>query len=99
MSTQTPEDQYVKVGDIKTRFWALGDEGTTVIMIHGISGFVENWSLNIDALAQHHRVYAIDLAGFGHSDQPPVPFTFSYAPMELSLSMISWRYNASIGPA
>lgn len=78
MSTQTPRDQYVKVGEIKTRFWALGDEGKTVIMIHGISGSVENWSLNINALAQHHRVYAIDLAGFGHSDQPPVPFTFSY---------------------
>ncbi len=78
MSTQTPQDQYVKVGEIKTRFWELGDEGTSVIMIHGISGSIENWSLNINALAQHHRVYAMDLAGFGHSDQPRVPFTFSY---------------------
>ena len=76
--TQTSQDQYVKVGQIETRFWALGDEGTTVIMIHGIGGSVENWSLSIDALAQHHRVYAIDLAGFGRSDKPPVSFTFSY---------------------
>lgn len=78
MSIQIPPDQYVKVGQINTRFWALGDEGTAVILLHGLGGSVENWVLNVSALAQHHRVYAVDLAGFGRSDKPPVLFTLSY---------------------
>jgi len=78
ISTDTPRDQYIKVGQIETRFWALGDEGTPVIMLHGLGGSVEDWQLNINALAQHHRVYAVDLAGFGRSEKPPVVFTFSY---------------------
>jgi len=78
MPTQTPQDQYIKVGQINTRFWALGDEGTTIILIHGIGGSVEAWTPNINVLAQHHRVYAIDLVGFGRSDKPSMPYSFSY---------------------
>jgi len=69
MSAQKPQDKYVKVGNINTRFWAAGDKGTAVILIHGLGGFVEYWTLNINALAQHHRVYAVDLVGFGRSDK------------------------------
>ena len=78
MPTQTPQDQYIKVGQINTRFWALGDEGTTVILIHGIGGSVEAWTRNINVLAQHHRVYTIDLVGFGRSDKPSIPYSSSY---------------------
>lgn len=78
MSRQTPQDQYIKVGQINTRFWALGDGGTTVILIHGLGGSVEDWTLNIYALGEHHRVYAIDLVGFGRSDKPSVPYSVSY---------------------
>ena len=72
MSIQTQQDQYVKVGNVNTRFWTAGDEGTTVILIHGLGESAENWMLNISALAQHHRVYAVDLAGFGRSDKTQV---------------------------
>jgi len=78
MSTQTLQDQYIKVGNINTRFWAVGNEGTTVILIHGHASSVEHWIYNINSLAKNHRVYAIDLAGFGRSARPPVLFTCSY---------------------
>jgi pimeloyl-ACP methyl ester carboxylesterase len=78
MSNRTPQDQYVKVGQINTRFWAVGDGGTTVILIHGLGGSVEDWALNVNALAGQHRVYAIDLVGFGRSDKPSVPYSVSY---------------------
>ena len=70
--------QYIKAGEIETRFWASGDEGTTVIMLHGLEGSIEDWQFNSSALAQQHRVYALDLAGFGRSQKPPASFTFSY---------------------
>jgi len=78
MSTQTPQVQYTKVGQINTRFWALGNGGSTVLLIHGIGGSLEDWMLNDNALANHHRVYAMDLVGSGHSDKPSVSYSFSY---------------------
>jgi pimeloyl-ACP methyl ester carboxylesterase len=68
MSSLKPPDQYVTVGSIKTRFWAQGCEGTTVVLIHGISGSVDDWIKNIGVLARYHRVYAMDLIGFGKCD-------------------------------
>jgi 4,5:9,10-diseco-3-hydroxy-5,9,17-trioxoandrosta-1(10),2-diene-4-oate hydrolase len=72
MAEQTPQDQYVKVGDINTRFRTAGDEGTTVILVHGIGDAVETWESNIQVLGEHHRVYALDIMGFGRSDKPRI---------------------------
>jgi 4,5:9,10-diseco-3-hydroxy-5,9,17-trioxoandrosta-1(10),2-diene-4-oate hydrolase len=39
-----------------------------VVLIHGISGSVDDWIQNIGILARYHRVYAMDLIGFGRCD-------------------------------
>jgi 4,5:9,10-diseco-3-hydroxy-5,9,17-trioxoandrosta-1(10),2-diene-4-oate hydrolase len=78
MSVEYPQDQYVRVGEVNTRFWALGDEGAAVILIHGLGGHVESWVLNVHALAEHHRVFALDLVGFGRSDKPDAPYTLPF---------------------
>jgi 4,5:9,10-diseco-3-hydroxy-5,9,17-trioxoandrosta-1(10),2-diene-4-oate hydrolase len=70
MLAQTPQDQYIKVGSVKTRYWVLGDKGLIVILLHGGGGFIECWLDNIFALAQYHRVYAFDMVGAGRSDKP-----------------------------
>jgi pimeloyl-ACP methyl ester carboxylesterase len=72
MSKQFPQDQYVKVGDVNTRFWQAGDTGSAVVLVHGLGGSIENWEHNIDALAQQHSVYAVDLLGFGRTDKLPL---------------------------
>lgn len=41
-----------------------------VIFIHGLASAIETWALNVEALAQHQRVYALDLVGSGRSDKP-----------------------------
>jgi 4,5:9,10-diseco-3-hydroxy-5,9,17-trioxoandrosta-1(10),2-diene-4-oate hydrolase len=73
--TETPPDQYIKVGDTNTRYWVLGDGETTVILLHGLGSCVESWTYNIVTLAQQHRVYAIDLVGSGRSDKPPTSYS------------------------
>jgi pimeloyl-ACP methyl ester carboxylesterase len=65
------QDEYVKVRDINTRFRVEGDAGTAVIMVHGLGGSLENWAANTGALATKHRVYTMDLPGFGRSDKQP----------------------------
>ena len=72
MVVSLPQDRYIKVGSINTRYWQAGDKGSAVILVHGLGGFVENWMHNVDALAKRHRVYAMDLVAFGRSDKTPL---------------------------
>ena len=72
---QMPEDQYIKVGNLKTRYWTLGDQGTVVILIHGLGASADIWMHNVEALAKQHRVYVPDLLGFGRSDKPGPSFS------------------------
>jgi pimeloyl-ACP methyl ester carboxylesterase len=45
--------------------------GDDVVLLHGGRGSHTHWVRNIDTLARHHRVLALDLPGFG--DSPDVP--------------------------
>jgi pimeloyl-ACP methyl ester carboxylesterase len=67
---KTPQDQYIKVGTINTRYWAEGAQGPIVLLIHGLGGYIETWLPSIDALAAEHRVVALDLPGHGRTDKP-----------------------------
>lgn len=67
---QAPEDRYIKIGEINTRYWMAGDTGPRVVLIHGVGRFLEEWLPSFDALAAHNRVYALDLPGHGRSDKP-----------------------------
>jgi len=73
-----PQDRDIKIGNINTRYWAEGDNGSNVILIHGLGASVDIWMHNILAIAERHRVYAPDLVGFGRSDKPDVKYSPSY---------------------
>ncbi len=74
-----PEDRYIKIGNSKIRYWALGNKGTPVILIHGLGASADIWMYNVEALAKQHQVYALDLVGFGRSDKPGPSFSpFDY---------------------
>ena len=67
---QAPEDRYIKIGEINTRYWMAGDTGPQVVLIHGVGRFLEEWLPSFDALAAHNRVYALDWPGHGRTDKP-----------------------------
>ncbi len=67
---QAPEEHYIKIGGINTRYWTAGDTGPNVVLIHGVGRFLKEWRPSFDALAAHYRVYALDLPGHGHTDKP-----------------------------
>lgn len=71
-------DHYVQVRSIRTRYWRQGDSGPNLILLHGIGGAVEMWQENIEELAKHQRVYAVDLVGFGRTDKPSAAYTLSF---------------------
>jgi 4,5:9,10-diseco-3-hydroxy-5,9,17-trioxoandrosta-1(10),2-diene-4-oate hydrolase len=65
-----PQDRYIKVGKINTRYWAEGNQGSPVIFIHGIGQYIETWLPSFGVLAEKYRVYAVDLLGHGRTDKP-----------------------------
>jgi pimeloyl-ACP methyl ester carboxylesterase len=62
-------DQFINVGAIKTRYWRAGSNGSAVLLLHGIGCSVLEWERNVEALAARHRVFAVDLLGFGLTDK------------------------------
>ncbi len=67
---KVPEDRYIKIGEINTRYWTAGDTGPNVLLIHGVGRFLEEWLPSFDTLAAHFRVFALDLPGHGRTDKP-----------------------------
>lgn len=58
---------------VKLHYVRLGDTGSWVVLIHGYTGSAEgNWFANgiAAALAERHRVVAIDCRNHGRSDKP-----------------------------
>ncbi|MDX1607030.1 MAG: acetoin dehydrogenase dihydrolipoyllysine-residue acetyltransferase subunit, partial [Candidatus Competibacterales bacterium] len=64
-----PADQFIEAGGRRRRYARQGEGGATVLLIHGFGGDLDNWLFNIQALAEHHTVYALDLPGHGQSDK------------------------------
>ena len=73
-----PQDRYIKISNVNTRYWAEGNKGSNVILIHGLGASADIWMHNISAIASGYRVYAPDLVGFGRSDKPDVKYSPSY---------------------
>lgn len=46
-----------------------------LILLHGFGAAVEHWRHNIPILGQRHRVYALDLLGFGRSQKAATDYT------------------------
>jgi len=72
MKLEVLPDRFIDVNGVRTRYWAAGENGSAVVLIHGFGGFVETWAYNISPLAGLHRVYAMDLLGFGQTDKKPL---------------------------
>lgn len=67
----TQEDRFIDVGGLRTRYRQAGAQGAPVLLLHGIGCSVLEWERNVAALAEGHRVFAVDLPGFGLTDKPP----------------------------
>jgi pimeloyl-ACP methyl ester carboxylesterase len=50
--------------------FTVDGRGPPVVLIHGFGESTFSWRYLIPALTPRHRVYAIDLKGFGHSPKP-----------------------------
>lgn len=74
----TFSSSFVRANGIKTHFVHAG-RGEPVVLVHGggpgASG-LHNWGKNIDALAKHFEIFALDLVGYGYTDKPKIDYTY-----------------------
>lgn len=64
-------DQFIQVGALRVRYWHADEQGSPLLLIHGIGVAVEWFAENMATLAQRHGVYAVDLPDHGQTDKPP----------------------------
>jgi pimeloyl-ACP methyl ester carboxylesterase len=73
-ATSEPGPGRLRFASVKTRLGSVSTveagEGTPVVLVHGLGATKAEFLPTIAALADHHRVIALDLPGFGDSDKP-----------------------------
>lgn len=60
---------FVEVEGLRLRYVRAG-QGPPVLLLHGLASSIYSWSEVMPTLARGHDVVALDLPGFGQSDQP-----------------------------
>ena len=61
--------RFATVDGFDVHYWDEGG-GAPLLLIHGLGVAVESWGCNVEALATKHRVFALDIPGFGRSSRP-----------------------------
>ncbi|CAI9117446.1 OLC1v1018844C1 [Oldenlandia corymbosa var. corymbosa] len=52
------------------RYQCAGSIGPALVLVHGFGANSDHWRKNLPVLAKSHRVFSIDLIGYGYSDKP-----------------------------
>lgn len=73
-----PSDSLVQVGQQTVHIERAG-QGRPLVLIHGFASSTYEFRKIIPLLAKHHRVIALDLSGFGYTERPTEPE--SYTPL------------------
>lgn len=63
------EERFLTVDGLRLRYVRKG-QGPPLVLLHGLGSSIYSWSEVLEGLARHHDVVAVDLPGFGFSDQP-----------------------------
>jgi pimeloyl-ACP methyl ester carboxylesterase len=72
--------------------YLCGGTGPPLLLVHGLgSSAAVEFYYNLEALAAHHQVFAVDLPGFGQSDKPALEYT-----IELFVKVLR-HFLASLG--
>lgn len=94
------QQKTVQTGVFKT-FYREAGEGAPLVLIHGGGPGADshgNWKDLIPLFAQHHRVFAYDLVGFGNTEAPD-PATFTYSMDARTQQLQDFIEALALGPA
>jgi pimeloyl-ACP methyl ester carboxylesterase len=64
-----PSGRFVEAGGVLTHYEHFGSTGSAIVLIGGFLEPSDTWDGVARLLAKRHRVYAMDIAGFGYSER------------------------------
>lgn len=67
--------RFIDLDGLSTHYLEKGS-GEPVILIHGFFFDTNMWNKSLDVLAEKHKVYAIDLWGYGYSTRKPLDYGY-----------------------
>ncbi|MCB0210529.1 MAG: alpha/beta fold hydrolase [Anaerolineae bacterium] len=80
------QGQFIDLDGHRTHYIEKG-QGDPVLLLHGFFYDSYIWADNIDALAEHFKVYALDLWGFGYSTREPLDYGYPLFAQQVLLFM------------
>ena len=87
---------YVQTGDVNTRYRQWGTGGTPIVLVHGFVESADTWQTTAPLLAAAgHRVYALDLDGFGYT-QRAAPFDREHQATQLLAFLAALRLDRPV---
>jgi pimeloyl-ACP methyl ester carboxylesterase len=84
-----PQCHYTQIGPTRIYSEVLGS-GPPLVLLHGLGGSTRWWGRNKLALAKHHEVHMIDMAGFGRSNG-------SFVLAEAAQQLAEWSQLRGLG--
>jgi pimeloyl-ACP methyl ester carboxylesterase len=63
--------QVISLHDHRLSYRSAGDDGPTVLLLHGLASSSASWEQTLRRLGTDHRVIAPDMLGHGASEKPP----------------------------
>ncbi|MGI6200512.1 MAG: alpha/beta fold hydrolase [Christensenellales bacterium] len=70
----SPQGDTIQVKGYTLRYQQMG-QGKPLVLLHGLGLMGDTWLEAMDHLKDRYRVIALDLLGFGYSDQPEIRYT------------------------
>jgi pimeloyl-ACP methyl ester carboxylesterase len=68
------ESRYVRLGPYRIHYF-VGGKGEPLVLVHGLGSSALDFVFLIPSLAKGHRIFALDLLGYGASDRPDVDYS------------------------
>jgi pimeloyl-ACP methyl ester carboxylesterase len=85
--------------EAKIRYQESGEDNpdkTPLLFLHGYGGMIEHWDLNIPEFAHNHKIYAMDLIGFGNSQKPNVRYSLELFASQIETFLLLKKIDSVI---
>ena len=96
MLTKPVRDGFVTANDLTFHYVKWGEQGQSIVCLHGLTANAFFYQAVADDLARDHQLYAYDLRGRGDSDKPEQGYSIPIHAADLAQLIDSWNLDRPI---